>query len=79
MRPCARARTGGVRLRSDAIAAALRRVRIASNLNDALSGADLIQESGPELVGAKQRLLGELDPARGPGHSSRLIDLGHSG
>ncbi|MCU4179740.1 3-hydroxyacyl-CoA dehydrogenase [Bosea sp. BH3] len=37
------------------------RIRVASGLADALQGADLVQENGPETVEAKQKLFAEMD------------------
>ena len=42
-------------------AASLRRIRVASSLADALKGASLVQESGPETVEAKKQLFAEMD------------------
>ncbi|WP_439498887.1 3-hydroxyacyl-CoA dehydrogenase [Bosea sp. (in: a-proteobacteria)] len=39
----------------------LTRIRVARDLADALRGAALVQENGPETVEAKQRLFAELD------------------
>ncbi|MAC72632.1 MAG: 3-hydroxybutyryl-CoA dehydrogenase, partial [Marinovum sp.] len=41
-------------------AASLDRVRIVTNLKDALDGAEFIQESAPENLGLKQKLYQEL-------------------
>ena len=41
--------------------AALKRIRLADNLADALSGAALAQESGPETLEAKAALFAEMD------------------
>ena len=37
------------------------RIRVAGDLADALAGADLVQENGPETVAAKQQLFAEMD------------------
>ena len=50
---------------SDAPAAAAR-VSIAASLEDAVSGVDLVQESGPEKVDVKTALFEQLDTAAGP-------------
>ncbi|MCA3647546.1 MAG: 3-hydroxyacyl-CoA dehydrogenase [Methylobacterium sp.] len=42
-------------------AAALKRIRLASGLADALAGAALAQESGPETVETKRALFAEMD------------------
>ncbi len=39
----------------------LSRIRVASDLADVLTGADLVQENGPETVAAKQQLFAEMD------------------
>jgi 3-hydroxyacyl-CoA dehydrogenase len=40
---------------------ALSRIRVARDLADVLTGADLVQENGPETVAAKQQLFAEMD------------------
>jgi L-gulonate 3-dehydrogenase len=45
---------------------ALARVSLAASLADALRGAQLVQESGPETVEAKQAIFAELDRLAGP-------------
>jgi L-gulonate 3-dehydrogenase len=42
-------------------AGALARIRVAAGLADALSGAVLVQESGPETIAAKRALFAEMD------------------
>jgi len=42
-------------------AGSLSRIRVARNLIDVLTGADLVQENGPETVAAKQQLFAEMD------------------
>jgi L-gulonate 3-dehydrogenase len=42
------------------------RVRIAKDLADALEGADLVQENGPETIEAKRALYAEMDQLAGP-------------
>lgn len=44
----------------------LARIRIASGLSDALSGADLVQENGPEAVETKSALFAEMDSLAAP-------------
>ncbi|KPH81208.1 3-hydroxyacyl-CoA dehydrogenase [Bosea vaviloviae] len=39
----------------------LARIRVARDLADVLTGADLVQENGPETVAAKQQLFAEMD------------------
>ncbi|HEV7260406.1 MAG TPA: 3-hydroxyacyl-CoA dehydrogenase [Bosea sp. (in: a-proteobacteria)] len=39
----------------------LARIRVAAGLADALQGADLVQENGPETIEAKQKLFAEMD------------------
>lgn len=39
----------------------LSRIRVARDLADVLTGADLVQENGPETVAAKQQLFAEMD------------------
>lgn len=39
----------------------LARIRVARDLADVLTGADLVQENGPETVTAKQQLFAEMD------------------
>ena len=39
----------------------LSRIRVAGDLADVLTGADLVQENGPETVAAKQQLFAEMD------------------
>lgn len=46
--------------------AAMKRIRIASSLDDALADADLVQESGPERVDVKKQLFAELDRRAAP-------------
>lgn len=41
-------------------------VRLAKNLSDALHGADLVQENGPELLDAKKSLYAEMDRLASP-------------
>jgi L-gulonate 3-dehydrogenase len=41
--------------------ASLSRIRVARDLADVLTGADLVQENGPETVAAKQQLFAEMD------------------
>ncbi|KFC70060.1 3-hydroxyacyl-CoA dehydrogenase [Bosea sp. LC85] len=45
----------------------LARIRVASGLSDALSGAELVQENGPETVEAKRALFAEMDKLAAPG------------
>ena len=47
-------------------AAGARRVRVAKDLADALTGVDLVQENGPETVEAKRALYAEMDRLAGP-------------
>ncbi len=42
-------------------AGSLSRIRVARDLTDVLTGADLVQENGPETVAAKQQLFAEMD------------------
>jgi L-gulonate 3-dehydrogenase len=42
-------------------AGSLSRIRVARDLADVLTGADLVQENGPETVAAKQQLFAEMD------------------
>jgi 3-hydroxyacyl-CoA dehydrogenase len=42
-------------------AGSLSRIRVAGDLADVLTGADLVQENGPETVAAKQQLFAEMD------------------
>ena len=42
-------------------AGSLARIRVARDLADVLTGADLVQENGPETVAAKQQLFAEMD------------------
>ncbi|GAU81757.1 3-hydroxyacyl-CoA dehydrogenase [Bosea sp. BIWAKO-01] len=44
----------------------LARIRVASGLADALSGADLVQENGPEAVDTKRALFAEMDTLAAP-------------
>jgi 3-hydroxyacyl-CoA dehydrogenase len=44
-------------------AAAAKRVTAATSLSDAVSGADYVQESGPEVVDVKRAVFAELDAA----------------
>lgn len=46
--------------------AAKQRLRVAVSLIDAVSGADFVQESGPELLDAKRALFAALDAAARP-------------
>lgn len=46
--------------------AAAKRISIASSLEDAVAGVDLVQESGPERVGDKIAIYKQLDAAAGP-------------
>jgi len=46
--------------------ASARRVRLATSLADALKGAALVQESGPETLEAKRALFTEMDRLAGP-------------
>lgn len=45
----------------------LARIRVASGLADALSGAELVQENGPEAVETKRTLFAEMDKLAAPG------------
>ena len=45
----------------------LARIRVASGLADALSGAELVQENGPEAVETKRSLFAEMDKLAAPG------------
>jgi 3-hydroxyacyl-CoA dehydrogenase len=47
-------------------AASLKRIRVASSLGDALKGAALAQESGPETVEMKKALFAEMDALAPP-------------
>ena len=49
-------------------AASLKRIRLAADLADAVKGADLVQENGPETVEAKR------SPLRGDGPRSAALD-----
>lgn len=44
----------------------LSRIRVARDLADVLTGADLVQENGPESVTAKQQLFAEMDALAPP-------------
>lgn len=44
----------------------LARIRVASGLADALNGADLVQENGPEAVETKRALFAEMDRLAAP-------------
>jgi L-gulonate 3-dehydrogenase len=50
----------------DDAAAAARRVRVATDLADALAGADFVQESVPEQLEAKRAIFAELDRLAAP-------------
>jgi L-gulonate 3-dehydrogenase len=47
-------------------AAAARRLTVAASLDDAVKGAELVQESGPERIEIKQELFARLDAAAAP-------------
>ena len=47
-------------------AAAARRLTVAASLDDAVKGAEFVQESGPERIEIKQELFARLDAAAAP-------------
>jgi L-gulonate 3-dehydrogenase len=47
-------------------AAAARRLTVAASLDDAVKGAELVQESGPERIEIKQEVFARLDAAAAP-------------
>jgi L-gulonate 3-dehydrogenase len=49
------------------VAGTLARIRVAATLREAVAGADLVQESGPESVDVKRKLFAELDDLATPG------------
>lgn len=55
----------GLGLVKDA-AASLGRVRLASSLEDALEGCELVQESGPEIEAVKKQTFAEMDAIAAP-------------
>ena len=58
-------------------AAAAARVTPAASLAEAVDGADLVQENGPETVEAKRAIFAELDALAPPRRDPRLLDVGH--
>lgn len=47
-------------------AAAAKRLKVAASLEDAVAGAELVQESGPERLDVKRDVFARLDAAAGP-------------
>ena len=52
-------------------------VKVAASLEDAVAGAELVQESGPERLEVKRDVFARLDAARRRRSDPRHVVLGH--